>query len=247
MKNKIKIKSNIKALMRNAGISDAELSTQTKLPRVVISNASCEKIEFCGLNVLKKVASALNVGIKDLFEENRPEAKKPRVCKMNADQTNISAVTEKLISAIMKMSATDKDKLLEKYNELEKTPGKYTTAASVTSDLISLIMGMSLDDRCKLLGDFMAFSGKTKRKYSRMEYIKEMRLTFKGRMHNCNTRNLSHGGLFIEVGNAKNTFSLGDVVQMNFEHPQTERYCKMDGTVMRVAKNGIGIKFNSPL
>ena len=235
--------------MKTVGISDAELSERTKLPLVVIKNACSEKIEFCGLNVLKKIASALDTGIKDLFEEVGPAiAKKPKTLKLSGNQANISMVTEKLISTIMKMSQTDKTKLLDKYNELEKNPEKKTSAANVTTDLISLVVNMSLDDRCKLLSEFMAFSGKTKRRYSRVEYIKEMQLASKnGRIYNCNTRNISHDGIFIEIGNAGNTFSIGEVVRMNFEHPQTGRYCKMEGEVVRISKSGIGVRFITPL
>jgi len=112
----IKIKSTVKDLMTRKGMSIAELREKTGLPHIVILNACSEKIEFCGLNVLSKIAQALGTPIKELFDEDIIIQKKPTFKSQKGSETSISSVTEQLIQTVMKLSATDKGKLIQKYN-----------------------------------------------------------------------------------------------------------------------------------
>jgi DNA-binding Xre family transcriptional regulator len=121
----IKIKSRVKEVMAQKGLGVKEVSDAAGLPHVVIVNACSEKIEFCGLGMLNKIASALDVSIKDLFEEILPVKKAAPIRKSSMScEISISAVTEQLLTTITKLSTTDKDRLLGKLNELKKTPGK---------------------------------------------------------------------------------------------------------------------------
>lgn len=243
----IKIKSNIKDIMTQKGLQVAELRDKTGLPHIAIVNACSERIEFTGLNVLSKIASAMDVTIKELFDEKDLSKKKPVTKKMTTGETNISSVTEQLISIIMKMKTTDKDKLLEKYNELKKSPTLKSDISNVTTNLVDLIMTMSLEDRCKLLGDFISYSGQTKRKFSRKEYFRPVPFTVNGRLYHGSTRNISMGGVFIEIKEAKKQFAAGDKIKMNLEHPETYQHFNVNGTIVRVVNAGIGICFDEPL
>lgn len=244
----IKIKSRVKEAMAQKGLGVKEISDATGLPQIVILNACSEKIEFCGLNMLSKIADALDVSIKDLFEEILPvqKAAPGRKPSMSCD-TSISAVTEQLLTTIMKLSTTDKDRLLGKLNELKKTPGRITDTKNATKELIEMIMGMSLDQRCNMLGDFIAMSGQTKRQYSRRDFFRPVPFTLKSRLYHGSTRNISMSGVFIEFKDAKAQFSLGDNIKMNIEHPDTFQHLNRTGTIVRIAKDGIGVKFDEHL
>ncbi|MCD6585031.1 MAG: PilZ domain-containing protein [Desulfobacteraceae bacterium] len=243
----IKIKSNIKSLMSKKNINTGQLREKTSLPHIVILNACSDKIEFIGLNILNKIATAMNVSIKELFDEIDPKQKKMTPKSIMTGDTNISSITSQLINLIMKMSTTDKDKLMRTYNELNKSSSMRSDVTNVTTNLVDLIMTMSLEGRCQLLGDFISYSGTTKRKYSRQDFCRPADFTAKGTLFHGNTKNISHGGVFIEIKNAKNNFSLGDPVKMNLEHPQTSQHFNITGKIVRIAKAGIGIHFDRPL
>lgn len=240
----IQFKSNIKALMTEKGINISDLKEKTNLPQIAILNACSERIEFAGLNVLGKIALALDVAVKDLFEEENLSKKKPVFRKPASGDTNISSVTSQLISIIMKMKTNDKDKLLEKYNELKKSPSKLTDTSNVTTNLVDLIMTMSLEERCKLLGDFISYSGESRRKYGRKEFVVPVHFTVKERLYHGNTKNISKGGVFIEIGNPRSLFSPGDAIKMNMEHPETCQHFNTTGKIIWIGKNGMGIEFD---
>lgn len=245
----IKIKSRIKEVMAQKGMGVKEVSDATGLPHVAVLNACSERIEFCGLNILNKIATALDVTIKDLFEEVPPIktfAQAPRK-KTQSGETSISAVTEQLLTTITKLSATDKDRLLEKLNELKKTPGKILDTTNATKELIELIMGMSLDERCHLLGEFMSWGGQTKRKYTRKAFFRPVPFTLNGRLYHGNTKNISMGGVFIEFKDAKTQFSMGDAIKMNIEHPETFQHFNVNGKIVRIGKEGFGVKFDETI
>jgi transcriptional regulator with XRE-family HTH domain len=243
----IKIKSNIKELITRKGIKIPELSKKTGLPHIAIVNACSERIEFSGLNILSKIAFALDVSIKDLFEEKTLSKKKTPAKKVTSCEANISSVTEQLITIIMKMKTNDKDKLVQKYNELKKSPTPINDISNVTTHLVDLIMTMSLGERCQLLGDFISYSGQTKRKFSRREYFRPVPFTINGKLYHGSTVNISMSGIFIDIKDAKNQFKTGDTIKMNLEHPETYQHSNMNGKIVRMAKSGIGVCFDVPL
>ena len=147
----------------------------------------------------------------------------------------------------MKMKTTDKDKLLEKYNELKKSPSQISDISNVTTHLVDLIMTMSLENRCELLGDFISCSGQTKRKFGRKEYFRPVPFTVNSKLYHGSTKNISLGGVFIEIKDAKNQFTAGDTIKMNLEHPETYQHSNVNGTIVRIAKAGIGVCFVEPL
>jgi len=244
----IKIKSCVKEVMAQKGMGVKDISDAAGLPHVVVLNACSDKIEFCGLNMLNKIATALEVSIKDLFEEVRPEKKAAAARKKTQTrETSISAVTGQLLTIITKLSSTDKDKLLGKLNELKKTPGKVMDVKNATKELTEIIMGMSLDDRCRLLGDFIAISGQTKRQYTRKNFFRPVPFTLNGRLYHGSTRNISGGGVFIEFKDHKAQIAVGDAIKMNIEHPDTFKHLNISGKIVRIAKDGFGVQFDETL
>ncbi len=243
----IKIKSNIKSLMTQKSFDIKKLREKTGLPHIAILNACSDKIEYSGLNILNKIATAMKVSIKELFDEIDLTPKKGKPKSIMTGETKISSVTNQLINLIMKMSTTDKNKLLQTYNKLKKSPSMISDTSNVTTNLVELIMTMPLEDRCQLLGEFISYSGTTKRKYSRQKFFRPVHFNAKGSLFHGSTEDIGLGGVFIEIKNAKTIFSIGDPVKMNLEHPQTRQHSNITGKIFRIAKAGIGIEFDRPL
>ena len=243
-----KIISKVKEIMDKKSMTTAELRNKTGLPHVAISNACSARIEFSGLNILNKIASAMNVSIKDLFHEvDLTKQVRPQQKQRSTGDANISSVTNQLIKMIMSMSTTDKDKLLNTFNKLKKTPTQKVNTSNITTELIQLITKMSLEDRCKILGDFISYTGTTKRKYGRREFIRSVDFNVKGSLFHGYTKNISRGGVFIETKNASTLFSAGDPIKMNLEHPELHKNFNVTGKIIRTATNGIGVQFDIPL
>jgi len=242
-----KIISRVKDIMGREGLNMRDLKDRTGLSPVIIMNACSERILYCGLNILQQIATAMNVSIKELFEEI--DLSKDAWPKRNirTKDTSISDVTRQLINLIMKMSSTDKSKLLEKFNDLNKTVSRKSDLANVTTDLIELIMKMTLPERCELLGEFIAYTGQSKRRYSRTPYLRPVHLSISGRVFQANTRDVSRTGVFIEIGTGKHSFAVGDEIIINMEHPDTSKHFKLSGRIKRIAKNGIGIEFDQAI
>jgi len=55
------------------------------------------------------------------------------------------------------------------------------------------------------------------------------------------------GGVYIDISNATNLFSVGNEIKMNLEHPQTFQHLNIDGTIVRIEKSGIGVKFKKEI
>lgn len=65
------IKSNIKPLMEQKGISIRTLGEETGLSTRTIQNARLdEELPACSLSTLERIARALGCSIHDLFEDN---------------------------------------------------------------------------------------------------------------------------------------------------------------------------------
>lgn len=240
----VKIISKVKEVMGREGLTTRDLKEKTGLSPVIIMNACSERILYCGLNILQQIAAAMNVSIKELFDEIDFSKNAPPKRKTRTDETNISSVTRQLINLIMQMSATDKGKLIEKFNAINKSPSKKSDSANVTTDLIEMIMKMNLPERCELLGEFIAHTGQSKRRYSRSPYLRPIHISIGDRLFQANTRDISKTGVFIEIGAGRHSFNVGDALIIHMEHPDTSKHVKIPGKIARVAKNGIGVEFD---
>jgi len=65
------IKSKIKELMENKGVTYTALEQRTGLSSQTITRARGEMIRECRLSTLEAIAKVLDVRIADLFEEDR--------------------------------------------------------------------------------------------------------------------------------------------------------------------------------
>lgn len=63
------IKSNLKEIMNKLNVTYAQLEQMTGLSSHTVTRARNDSISSCTLLTLELIANALNVQIKDLFEE----------------------------------------------------------------------------------------------------------------------------------------------------------------------------------
>ena len=83
-----------------------------------------------------------------------------------------------------------------------------------------------------------------KRRFPRQEIQIEVELSFlEDTAHTVTTRNISEGGLFLQLKNADH-YPMGEMVNMHFKNPlnnleETEK----DGVIVRHANDGIAIAF----
>ena len=64
------IKSRVREMMEEKGITVLDLSMETGLATETITRARGDKIQVCRLDTLEALAQALGVKVKDLFSEN---------------------------------------------------------------------------------------------------------------------------------------------------------------------------------
>jgi hypothetical protein len=111
--SKKKIISNVIEVMGRKGWDMRDLTDITGLESRVVMNACSEQILYCDLNILQRIASALDVSIKELYDEIVFIKNARSAEKIQRDETHISDVTHQLINLIMQMSLIEKKNLLE--------------------------------------------------------------------------------------------------------------------------------------
>lgn len=63
------IRSNVKKIMEDQGVSCRKLAERTKLSKLIVERARKDDIKKCKLETLVIIANALGVSVKDLFDE----------------------------------------------------------------------------------------------------------------------------------------------------------------------------------
>lgn len=84
-----------------------------------------------------------------------------------------------------------------------------------------------------------------KRKYSRMHYSVPVGCVSNGRGIHANLRDLSVGGVFIEMISSENPFVVGQELLLKIPYPNKEKYARICGKVVRAALDGVGVEFKS--
>lgn len=84
-----------------------------------------------------------------------------------------------------------------------------------------------------------------KRKYSRMNYFVPVDCVSRGRGIRANLRDLSAGGVFIEMIPSKNPFVMGQELLLRIPYPSKEKCARIRGHVVRAALDGVGVEFKS--
>ena len=84
--------------------------------------------------------------------------------------------------------------------------------------------------------------GNEKRSNSRIDFYLQVKI--KGHQGLYKVKDFSLGGLFIQLADISR-FKLGDEIDLSMELPNEKKVVQTEARVVRVAKDGIGVKFTS--
>lgn len=112
--------------------------------------------------------------------------------------------------------------------------------AVITARIIELILAMPFEQRRELLKELEENQTEGKRKGHRKSYYMEVNFATLGRVYNGFINNISTEGMLIET---RRPLPVGQQIILSFKLPESRIYVKMVGEVVRVAPQGIGVRF----
>jgi len=110
----------------------------------------------------------------------------------------------------------------------------------VRAFLFGIINDMSDEEMRQLLKDLEARQNKERRKYSRKDFFRIIDYTVEDRYYRDFIENISEGGLFFKPSHK---FSVGQTIQITFMSPDNQKPLKINGEIVRVGTDGVGVKF----
>ncbi len=114
--------------------------------------------------------------------------------------------------------------------------------SSVVARLHELIKKMSKKEQQALLDELEERLFKKKRKHERKPFLTTLDYSTESRSYRDFIKDISIEGVFIETSIP---FSVGEVVSMTFLLPEHEKKIKIQGEIVRIDEQGIGVKFKT--
>lgn len=108
--------------------------------------------------------------------------------------------------------------------------------------LIELILKMTDEEQQNLLIELEEKLTVRKRKHDRKSYFSVVDYNALEAAHTGFIENISAGGVFIGTSRS---FSVGQEISMAFPLPVSQEHVRIDGEVVRVNAEGIGVKFRA--
>ena len=112
----------------------------------------------------------------------------------------------------------------------------------VFARLHELIEKMSKDEQQRLLDELEERLVKKKRKHERKTFSTTIDYSTESGSYRDFIKDISSGGVFIETSNP---FSVGEVISMTLLLPEYNKKIKIQGDIVRMDKQGIGVKFKT--
>jgi len=106
--------------------------------------------------------------------------------------------------------------------------------------IFEMINSMSDEEMWKLLKDLEAREHKEQRKYSRKDFLMIADYIVGDRYYRDFIQDLSASGVFIKTSQK---FSIGQPILMTFMSPDNQKPFKINGEIVRVGTDGVGVKF----
>jgi Tfp pilus assembly protein PilZ len=119
---------------------------------------------------------------------------------------------------------------------------KKVDESSVVPRLHDLIEKMSKEEQQALLGELEEKLFKRKRKHERKPFVTTLDYSTDSGSYRDYIKDISVGGLFIETGTS---FSVGEETSMTLLLPEYEKKIKIQGEIVRIEEQGIGVKFKT--
>ena len=158
----------------------------------------------------------------------------------NGDELDIYEVNSLLFQIISFMSVAERGKLKSILNsKLSKTEQR--------KDLSSLITSISEANRRELLKKLTNWYHSKHvelREFPRRPFSTPVELSTNGLTYSCFIENISNGGVFIHTDF---NFNIDQRITMIFSLSRVKKDIKVDGKIVRVDSQGIGVKFGEVL
>jgi hypothetical protein len=110
----------------------------------------------------------------------------------------------------------------------------------VRAFLFGIINDMSDEEMRQLLKDLEARQNKERRAYDRENFFRIIDYTVEDRYYRDFIENISESGLFFRPSH---TFSVGQTIQITFMSPDNQKPFRINGEIVRVGTDGVGVKF----
>ena len=110
----------------------------------------------------------------------------------------------------------------------------------VRAFIFELINSMSEAELRQLLKELEERKNREQRKHSRKDFFMTVDYTVEGQYFQDFIQDMSNSGVFIKTSQ---TFSEGQTILMTFMSPDNQQPFKINGKIVRVMPDGIGVKF----
>jgi Tfp pilus assembly protein PilZ len=116
--------------------------------------------------------------------------------------------------------------------------------SAVTARIIEIVLAMPVGERRTLLKYLEEKHIAGRRKYPRKTYFMEVNFVTRDRVSSGYIQDISSDGLFVET---KESLSVGQHITLSFRLPNSEEHIKINGEIVRVSPQGIGVKLGMKL
>ena len=106
--------------------------------------------------------------------------------------------------------------------------------------LFRLLNDMSDEEMRQLLKELEERQNKKQRKYSRKGFLTLIDYNVGDRSYKDFIQDISGSGVFIKTSQ---TFSVGQTISMTFMSPDNQKPFRINGEIIRIHEDGIGVKF----
>jgi Tfp pilus assembly protein PilZ len=110
----------------------------------------------------------------------------------------------------------------------------------VRAFLFRLLNDMSDEEMRQLLKELEERQNKKQRKYSRKGFLTIIEYNVDNRYYKDFIQDISGSGVFIKTSQ---TFSVGQTILMTFMSPDKQKPFRINGEIIRIHEDGIGVKF----
>ena len=122
---------------------------------------------------------------------------------------------------------------------VNSTSAEKLNISAVTARIIEIVLAMPVDERRTLLKYLEEKHITGRRKFPRKTYFMEVNFATPDRASSGFIQNISSDGVFVET---KEPHTVGQHLTLSFRLPNSEDHIRVNGEIVRVSPQGIGVK-----
>ncbi len=127
---------------------------------------------------------------------------------------------------------------------VNSTSAEKLNISAVTARIIEIVLAMPVDERRTLLKYLEEKHIAGRRKFPRKTYFMEVNFATPDRASSGFIQNISSEGVFVET---KEPHTVGQHLTLSFRLPNSEDHIRVNGEIVRVSPQGIGVKLGTNL